>query len=103
MTTTPAELGDDSVSLALHNQYVRQVRHVADWLRRLADEVERDGLDVRVAPVSRDPHLDYAYNATRVVHAVTWGLAHTNVDSVVSAAAEVDRYLREPKGTETNG
>jgi hypothetical protein len=72
----------------LIGQFNRRVEATAQRLRDMADEIERH----------RDPRPGEATQAAaQITHTFIWGLANTNVDSVVSAAAESDRYLT-PEG-----
>lgn len=64
------------------------VRHIAERLRRLADDVERE------ADVKNDLStllLDHARSAGEVVHKVAWGVANLRLGDLVAEAAAADR------------
>ena len=62
--------------------YRESVAHVAQRLRDLAAEVERDGLRISEATEG------HTLAAGRVVHSVTWGLANLNLDGLIRRAAD---------------
>lgn len=75
--------------------FPRVVKRVADALRRLADEVEREGELWEPTDFDRAP-LRHVKAASRVLHTVTWGVANLNVEAVVEAAAEADALAHVP-------
>lgn len=75
--------------------YSRQVARIAAQLRDMADEVERRGNCVYDS--SQDSKPDYVNAAGQVVHKVQWGVANLPLDTLLIAAADVDREVRKPE------
>lgn len=69
---------------AAEERYTRNVRTVVDKLRRLADQVEREGLSTGLEDALSARRS--GENAGNVVHAIAWGVANLNVDLVIAAA-----------------
>lgn len=65
-----------------------KVQFIADKLRLIADEVEREA-SVKVDISTMVP--DHARSASEVVHKVAWGVANLHLDGLIMAAAEADR------------
>ncbi len=84
---------------AASEQYADAVRHTAQRLRHLADEVERVGLRQDSPGAYRATSGPHSVTAQRVVHSVMWGLANASLDRVVRAAAEADYAAREGDDT----
>lgn len=85
---------DDSEAHYTTEAYLEAVRHTANRFRDLADELERDGLNVdKLATFnhSGDPHTAAA---KRAIHAAVWGIANANLDRLVGAAGAADRAAR---------
>ena len=69
--------------------YNAHVARTAAHLRRIADEVEREGTATNAFRGWHKGEHDYVYAAQQVVHTVTWGVAHLNLPGLISYAAEV--------------
>lgn len=67
--------------------FVARVAKIADGLRRMADEVERDG---RVRDATGVGVPRFAHAAEGVLHSVIWGFAHLHVDGLIRDAAGAD-------------
>lgn len=81
-------MSDDLAEWAVGN-YRRAVQRSAQALRDTADRLERDALDVRPR---RGGGLQYGDAAASAVHAMFWGVANAQVDSIVTAAAKADQF-----------
>lgn len=90
-----AEAEAKVVRFNLDRFYHREVDQVAARLRSLAEEVEKRGHRVYDNPSDGEP--DYLSAATEVVHKVQWGIANLPLDTLLSGATEVDRYVRKPE------
>lgn len=88
MTIRGADWAEYSAEL-----FERDVVKIAERLRWLADEVEREG-KARPNPTRDDPTPDFSRAAERVVHAIMWGMANLSLDSIVNAADEAGRAAR---------
>jgi hypothetical protein len=70
----------------------RTIAATVDQLRRVADEIERDTkYQIEAAAGDATDYSSYARAAQTVVHALTWGVANTNLSNVIDAAADADR------------
>ena len=73
-------------------RYTDQLTQMCDQLRRLADEIGREG-----TPHSEQDSVGgtpaYAMAAERAQHALVWGLANVGLHRLTSTAAELDRTL----------
>lgn len=67
--------------------YTESVGYVVASLRSLADEIERTGTWT-ISPLDGTPQFSKA--ASRIVHAVSWGVANATLSDVVSKAAQAD-------------
>jgi len=67
-------------------RFVDRAVEVADALRRLAADVERDA---RLQP-AREAQSQHAVVAQRIVHTVTWGVANLHLDMLVTLAGDAD-------------
>lgn len=68
-----------------------RVDEIASRLRRLADEVEREGYSSN----NRVGMPSYGWKASQIVHAITWGVANMNLSGLVAVASEVDAAGKE--------
>lgn len=66
-----------------------QVTSIATRLRRMADEIEREGQPTRNFTNGSDRRPDYVQAASEVIHTVTWGVANLSLDGLVTTAADV--------------
>lgn len=83
---------DRYVQFTAH-QYRNGVRQVAERLRRLADEVEREGLHVPDGPTPLNtPRFTAA--AERALHTLTWGVTNLHATDLVGLAGTVDAAER---------
>lgn len=80
--------------------YLRQVDNVAKGLREMADDLERQGKDVKPSWGGYDKLPSYGNAAHRVVHTLHWGVANLHFDSLIQAAADADYALRAPYAEE---
>lgn len=71
------------------SQYRAHVQAIAHDLRKIADDVERIGLDPRTDLRTMQP--DYVETAAGVLHRVMWGMANLGLEAAVKWAADVDR------------
>lgn len=72
----------------MKQRFVEQVGDVANRLRSIADDIERESQrDDRNAVGSPE----YGWKAAHVVHAVAWGVANCSLDQLVHTASELDR------------
>lgn len=80
--------------------YERRLAHLVEDLRRLADEIEREG---RPRGPSIDGTPSYGRATHQVVHTFMWGAANLHLDALIDAAARTDvaavlqRNVNEPK------
>lgn len=77
-------------------EQLEAMERIADQLRELAAKVERQGT-LRVN--NREPHRI----AQDVVHILSWGLAHLNVDGLVSDALDLTATMGPRGDTITHG
>lgn len=71
--------------------YADTVTKVAEGLRKLADDAEREGRHT----TNHRGEPDYATAAYSVLHAITWGIANLHTEGLVTRAADADRAAQE--------
>lgn len=69
-------------------RYQERLDHIVADLRRMADEVEREGRVRDEALVMGTPAL--IWSAQTAVHRVMWGLANLNLDLLVQIAGDTE-------------
>jgi hypothetical protein len=79
----------------LRERYETQLADIVTNLRRLADEVEREG---RLRPVSVAEGREAGWSAASVVHSIQWGVANLPLGGLVNAAADIDVLTRPEVG-----
>ncbi len=87
-------------AIAAHHDdyYRRQVGRVAQRYRDLADQIERDGLRVRIRSVSPvDDQVSYVDAAADVVKGINVTIMNSGVEGLLRAAADADYWLRRPQ------
>ena len=91
----------DSYADWAERHYREEVRSFVSHLHRVADEIEREALNVRQRHVSPqvDDHLVFGDAAARGMQSFQWGIANAGYDGVIRAAIDADLALRvqEPK------
>lgn len=75
---------------AMEAKYDDHVEHVVSRLRYLADEIEREHRRYRDPVNPPDVERAAGYAASRIVHTVSWGVAHIDLEGLVRAATAVD-------------
>ena len=89
-TSAPPPLRTESmrdVANTTERLYTESVSYIVATLRSLADEIERAGSRTS-SPLDGTPQFGKA--ASRVVHAVSWGVANATMSDVVTKAAQAD-------------
>lgn len=71
--------------------YNRLLASVVAGLRRVADDVERQGAKT----ANRVDAPEHGWAAHNVIHEITWGVANLNLSALILAAAEADRPAQE--------
>lgn len=96
MTTTPAnnsatraETPEAAVAAQMLHLTNEKIAFIADRLRRMAAEIERDAGDP-------DPGSALV-SAQKVQHTLMWGMANLNLDTLTSHAAAADLNYAEAK------
>ena len=74
-------------------RYADAVSRVAQQLRNIADEVEREG-KVRPGTFDNDGQDDFNWSAQQVTHTLMWGMANLNLDGLLSAANDAHNAVR---------
>lgn len=85
MTTTT----ERTVASLAAKEYTDRLTMVVLGLRRLADEVEREG---RPAGGNVGDTPQYANAASRAFHALIWGFANLKADALIDTAGRADNY-----------
>lgn len=75
--------------------YCRRLAAVADGLRKLADHVEHEGTPRPTVGTTGTPRFSQA--AYSAFHAITWGLANLNAESLIDAAGRADASAEEAR------
>lgn len=86
-------MSDDRFENLTRKRFEAEIVQVADQLRRIAEEVEREGR--RTTNAIGAPR--FARAARGVVHAVMWGLANAHLDGLLLKAAEADEAVNESR------
>lgn len=69
-------------------EFAARVKHLADRLRQLADDIERKGVIPESGLfLSAPPAADTAYE---ILHEITWTFANMNAIGLVTVAGNVD-------------
>lgn len=74
----------------MSRNFTEKVHGIANRLRRLADEVEREGR-VRQTHSTVGLYPRHASAAQSVMHTLAWGVANLHADSLVIDAARADQ------------
>jgi hypothetical protein len=70
-------------------RYDERLADIVRRLRRLADDVEREGSPRESFVGWRKGRRDYVYASQRVIHEVAWGIANMHMDLLVDAADDL--------------
>jgi hypothetical protein len=79
----------------LEKHFRQRVNHYADALRRLADDIEREAMQLGKQPGMLSRPISATDITQRIQHAIEWGLANASFSSVITAAADYDRGEKE--------
>jgi hypothetical protein len=93
MTETTEEAPDARTIATLTKRYEDKLQDIANRLADLAREVSREG-KARPTVLNADGQTDYIYAAERAIHALHWGIANLNADSLIGTAAEAHNAVR---------
>lgn len=80
---------ENDIPARLSKMYTERVATIAEGLRRLADEFEREATPSGVKRADGLPA--HATAAGDALHALFWGVANLHADSLVAYAAQADR------------
>lgn len=90
--TTEAEI-DERLAKAMADRYDKQLAKTADRLRKLADDIEREGRARRSA-LDDDGHPDYQSAASSVINTVMWEMANLSLPTLLGAATDAHNTVR---------
>jgi hypothetical protein len=91
--TEPGIIPDERTVATLTKRYEDRLQSVVMALSELAREVGREG-KARPTVLTPDGQVDYLYAAERAIHALHWGIANLNADSLIGTAAEAHNAVR---------
>lgn len=79
-----------------HSESVNQfVRGMANRLREVADEIERETLRVSLAADPDAPNVTHVQVASDVLHEITWRVANLHTETLITRAERADLAVRE--------